>query len=707
MPGELVEDQQRQLRQHRAFLFDADVDGDGKLSFEEFVNALPTHVRSQNSLSELRSWFRLIDADGSGEASLNEYFSWSLSAASVVSGAGVINSFQKYDTNSTGRLEEVEFLRCVEEAGYGSTATELWNALPKGADGTLDYLSLIERHGSILDDNQQSSSLKNMLCKLAWDGNADSLEGQHHLTFVAHSVATLRTELTKLLRWHLISPSELFEAMETNQDDWVTREEFVRGMVNLLGFSGDPALLSEAFENVADADGNGLLSIDELDAWIRGRKVIGKDNVRVALRALCLTPADGEGAWSADQLREGLCDALDRQQMSLEDLLTYWDEEWAPDGRLTRREFLGQLKRLVLNGVAGAAPDAARGAGGGARSTSPRLGGSKERGVDPLRAALSSAELLWYTVVRGAATDIFDGLNASRTHVLPLETLVRGMSSPAYREAKRLAKAVSMSTLEDTDLLCTDDTRAALAAYAEEPPAITERPIVRLARPRMLADGSRPLIRRHATVVHTARRSRRSAQRGVGTAKAGVDKLLPGVHSLLDDDRESTEASIGAGGGAGAGDELEQPFKMPALVPPIASTSRLLSATRARTGGVAGGALPDISAGSTARIYASLNGHKRSGAARRITHVSSLPKGISVVATRAMNQSISMPTLTEARRYRTGAPRCGMPLEHGAFELKQRVIVPDAPGFRRRTQETRSDEAAWNSPSIGLPRVIV
>ena len=194
MPGELVEDQQRQLRQHRAFLFDADVDGDG-LSFEEFVNALPTHVRSQNSLSELRSWFRLIDADGSGVVSLNEYFSWSLSAASVVSGAGVINGFQKYDTNGTGRLEEVEFLRCVEEAGYGSTATELWNALPKGADGTLDYLSLIERHGSILDDNQQSSSLKNMLCKLS-RGTATRTRSRGSITSRSWPTASRRCALS-------------------------------------------------------------------------------------------------------------------------------------------------------------------------------------------------------------------------------------------------------------------------------------------------------------------------------------------------------------------------------------------------------------------------------------------------------------------------------------------------------------------------------
>ena len=204
-----------------------------------------------------------------------------------------------------------------------------------------------------------------------------------------------------------------------------------------------------------------------------------------------------------------------------------------------------------------------------------------------------------------------------------------------------------------------------------------ERPIVRLARPRVRADGGAPLIRRHATVATMGRRSR------------PLDEHVPMGETGAE---SSTEAAS---------------VKLPALVkaPAIASNSRLLSATRARTGGITAGASASVS---DAQIYASLNGHKRISAVRRITHAPSLPEGISVVATRAMHQSISMPALTDGSEYRTAAPRSGMPLEQGTFKLKQRVIVPSRTRFRRRRmQAPRPDEAAWVTSSTGMPRVIV
>lgn len=216
--GALEHQQKVALRQHRQFLFDADVDGSKSLVFEEFVVALPAHLRSKHSLSELRSWFALVDVDGSGEVTLDEYFRWSLSASSLVTGAGVIHSFEAYDASKNGKLEKHEFLRCAEDAGYGDAALQLWELLPRGSDGTLDYTKLIDSHQQVLveDTSKGDTSLttmKNMLCSLAWDDvKLDSLE-QGEWTFQAHDHVALRTELTKLLRWHTISLSELFDAM--------------------------------------------------------------------------------------------------------------------------------------------------------------------------------------------------------------------------------------------------------------------------------------------------------------------------------------------------------------------------------------------------------------------------------------------------------------------------------------------------------------
>ena len=118
------------MRQHRDFLFDADTNCDGRLSFKEFVSALPKHLREeQRPLPELRSWFNLIDSDGSGSVSLNEYFQWSLSAASVVSGAGVIEGFAKFDENGSGHIEKISS-GDAQLKGYGEVAKELFNKLP-------------------------------------------------------------------------------------------------------------------------------------------------------------------------------------------------------------------------------------------------------------------------------------------------------------------------------------------------------------------------------------------------------------------------------------------------------------------------------------------------------------------------------------------------------------------------------------------------
>ena len=69
---------------------------------------LPAHLREQRPLADLISWFEMIDADGDGTLTLDEFFKWSISAASIVSGAGVVAIFKRYDADGSGRLDRSE-----------------------------------------------------------------------------------------------------------------------------------------------------------------------------------------------------------------------------------------------------------------------------------------------------------------------------------------------------------------------------------------------------------------------------------------------------------------------------------------------------------------------------------------------------------------------------------------------------------------------
>ena len=52
--------------------YEGDVNGDQKLSFEEFVNIVPTEMRESASDHDLRGLFCSVDADGSGSITVRE-----------------------------------------------------------------------------------------------------------------------------------------------------------------------------------------------------------------------------------------------------------------------------------------------------------------------------------------------------------------------------------------------------------------------------------------------------------------------------------------------------------------------------------------------------------------------------------------------------------------------------------------------------------
>ena len=65
---------------------EADQDSGNTLSWVEFVEMQPTRVREKMGDEALRRWFLEADVNGDGEISMNEFFSWTL-ARQVHNGA--------------------------------------------------------------------------------------------------------------------------------------------------------------------------------------------------------------------------------------------------------------------------------------------------------------------------------------------------------------------------------------------------------------------------------------------------------------------------------------------------------------------------------------------------------------------------------------------------------------------------------------------
>jgi len=391
------------MKQHRACLFDADTDGDLRLSFEEFIGALPAHLRLRRSLSELHSWFGLIDADGDGHVSLDEFVRWSMSAAAVVTGAGVIQGFQRYDVDQSGRVSQREFELMAEECGYGEHADELFQTLPT-TDGTLDYRGLIDGHLEMMkktkaDGEETTNVMKDLLVAMAWTGPDEPLSARElqrsGWVMAADDPDGLRGELRKLLRWHTLKLSELFSMLDSDQSGAVSLPEFERVLVGTLGFEGARDVLVDAFATV-DNDGDGQVQLRELDAWMRGRGTLECDDtglLKTIHRGVRLDPTDADEMWDAERLRRELCSQLMAIDLTVDDLVEAWDrEDDDGDGIITRREFLGHVKRLVAAG-----------------------------------------EMLWYAKVRGAASDVFDRYDANSDHELAVNDLSRGVPQSGLR----------------------------------------------------------------------------------------------------------------------------------------------------------------------------------------------------------------------------------------------------------------------------------
>ena len=181
-----------------------DGDGERELYLEDFLAMTPERVRQLHSTEQLEAWFSAADANQDGVLSIDEYFMWSLSKASMTHGhKSLLEHFQHYDKNCKGSLDAKEFEPLARDMGFGAAALDIFEALDADGSGALTYRELIDSlaHLHVAGDGASNSLLSSLA--QTWDDSVQ-LERKSALDTTGWVVRgrdfdTVRTELQGLL----------------------------------------------------------------------------------------------------------------------------------------------------------------------------------------------------------------------------------------------------------------------------------------------------------------------------------------------------------------------------------------------------------------------------------------------------------------------------------------------------------------------------
>ena len=329
-----------------AFL-EADANGDGLLSFSEFLTSFPLGVRETYSEADLRSAFDSLDVDGSGTISFDEFFLYTLAIADT-SGAGLIAIFERYDTSGEGQLDAQEFEMAVEDMGYGGFGHELFLELDVDGSGHVSYGEILNLLKSRTD--RISFTNKRVITAMAFNKGVDLDVSQWDWT--ASNTHAMRRELLNKLMMSSARVTDLYEyltnARNGNNTNALNRALFVRGLL-LAGFAGDPSVLHQVFDEI-DIDRSDVVGVKELYDWMNdrlGRRAETRD-LRLRDRGENATPLD-EISWSPEVLRVEIQLMLITSKLAPMDLIRAWDDggRKTGDGSLSKKEFLAMAKSLI------------------------------------------------------------------------------------------------------------------------------------------------------------------------------------------------------------------------------------------------------------------------------------------------------------------------------------------------------------------------
>lgn len=312
---------------------EVDHDGDQKLDFEEFLSMQPDKILHDFGVNVIREWFDQADLDGDGTLSVNEFFQFALSNASQEHGSESIRYvFEKYDRDHKGHLDAIEWQQVCKDLGFGSVASEIFEALDEDGSGTISYDELIDSFKTRPppSDPETKAMLTTLACSTYSAKRQETQDVERRMDTTGWCIrgrtySGVRSELQALLMKSGGQVSDLLRVFDEDHKLMETSEvtgalylsidegEFIRTMRDKLGFCGKPHVLNELFHSL-DSDRSGQIGFDELYEFIRGKRH-SLDHRGMPALDMVLRPPDhvrlDDLVWDSEVLRCLLADMLE------------------------------------------------------------------------------------------------------------------------------------------------------------------------------------------------------------------------------------------------------------------------------------------------------------------------------------------------------------------------------------------------------------
>ena len=117
-----------------------DKNGDGKLSFEELLEAYKLYMSGDIALEEVEKIMKQVDINNSGFIDYSEFLIASAKKEVLLSKNNLENAFLMFDTDSSGKINASELRDMLSTGGDDPVWSELIKEVDKNGDGEIDIL---------------------------------------------------------------------------------------------------------------------------------------------------------------------------------------------------------------------------------------------------------------------------------------------------------------------------------------------------------------------------------------------------------------------------------------------------------------------------------------------------------------------------------------------------------------------------------------